>query len=72
MYVCVYVCVVCVYVCVRACVRVCVCEGEGNVRAKGRPRKHYPPGREEGNGSEGREREKERERDSRRDVTLPK
>lgn len=48
--------------------------GKGNVRAKGRPGKHYSPGRD--GGGDGRVRwtereERKKERDPRRDVTLP-
>lgn len=65
-----------VYVCVRlcACTSVQVQMGTGNVRAKGRPGKHYSPGRDGQGDERAREREGEerkKERDPRRDVTLP-
>lgn len=49
--------------------------GKGNVRAKGRPRKHYSPGRDGGGDGiarrGGRKRREKKDRDPRRDVTLP-
>lgn len=68
----------CAHICepVSVSMLVCLCvrtkvqiqTGRVNVRAEGRPGKHYSPGRDrEGDG----EKEKTEKRDPRRDVTLP-